>query len=321
MAPLGLSTHRHTRWWPAGLIPAAVAGALTLLPLRLSAAADDSAATSGSARVTADVMAFTAPIRTASMAATTTGRIVELACEEGREVRAGDLLIRIDDAVQRSRAEFARLKAESTLEIDLARVRHGRAVEELERIEGLPSAVRPSAHELSQARAAVEEARLAVALAERDRQMAISDHQTQLRQLEEHAIRAPFDGYVSRRMAEIGDTIEADRPVLTLVQLNPLIISCDCPLMVAAGLRAGQRVLLRPQDGGFAERQGVVRWVSRVAEAGSQTVRVRIEIPNQDSAWIAGLQVRVVFENAPLTAAVAGGDALEPLRPERSAQE
>ncbi|MBK8913503.1 MAG: efflux RND transporter periplasmic adaptor subunit [Phycisphaerales bacterium] len=318
MSLLSPMTSRRRR---SGPVLIAVVGAIVLLPLQQSVADGTSVSPAMPVRATADVLAFTAPIRTASIAATTTGRIIEVACEEGREVRAGDLLIRMDDAVQRSRTEFARLRAESTLEIELARVRHGRAIEELARLEGIPSQVRPSAHELSQARAAVEEARLAVALAERDRRMAVADHETQQRLLEEHQIRAPFDGYVSRRMAEVGDTIEADRPVLTLVQLNPLIVSCDCPIAAAAGLRAGQRVLLNPQDEGFGPREAVVRWVSRVAEAGSQTVRVRIEIPNQDGAWIAGLKVRVDFGRAALAAAGAGDGAMEPLQSGRSAQE
>lgn len=252
------------------------------------------------------VVGFTSPSRKATLTVTTTGRVVRFLAEEGDTVRAGDVLVRLDDAVQRSRTEFARIRSECELEIQLARVKLQRAVEDLERLEELPVELQASTHDVSQARAAVAAARLEVSIAERDHALAIHDYETQRRTLDELRVCAPFDGYIAEHIAEVGDTIEPDRGILTIVQLDPLQVSFDCPISLLPELAAGDRVPLEPLDSCWPARVGVVRHVNRVADAGSQTAKIKLDVPNADHVWISGMKVRV---NLAARQAKSGPDA------------
>ena len=42
------------------------------------------------------------------------------------------------------------------------------------------------------------------------------------RQLRDTEIRAPFDGYVERRLVNLGELVKAQMPVMAVVRLDPL---------------------------------------------------------------------------------------------------
>ncbi|MBN2448011.1 MAG: efflux RND transporter periplasmic adaptor subunit [Phycisphaerae bacterium] len=249
----------------------------------------------------AAVPGFTAPAREATLAAVPAERIVRYLVQEGDSVHTDDLLVELDDGIQRQRTEIARLAAESTVTIDLARVRMEQAVAELERLDRLSSGAMTSVKELTDARFAADAAKLQYQVALLEHQQAARQLALQEQTLAQLQIRAPFDGCVVECLKEDGETVEEREGLLTIVQINPLTVTVDCPLHLARGVRVGDRFSVVPANPLWPARAGTVSFVNHVADPASQTVKVKLDVPNDDGEWIAGTRVAIEL-GQPLTA-------------------
>ena len=62
------------------------------------------------------------------------------------------------------------------------------------------------------------------------------------RQLRDANIRAPFDGYVQKRMVSVGELVKDQMPVMTVVRVDPLKLLAEIPERMAPWIRVGQSV-------------------------------------------------------------------------------
>ncbi|UCG15471.1 MAG: efflux RND transporter periplasmic adaptor subunit [Phycisphaerales bacterium] len=246
------------------------------------------------------VVGFTAPFRKATLATLQQGRIRRFAVDEGQMVARGDTLVELDDAVQRALTEIARLEAESDLRVELARVEMKRAQEELDRVSRLSSDAMASAKEMSEARAEADAARLSFGLSKLEHEEAVQDYKMHREILAQLAVHAPFAGYVSAHLKELGETVEEREGIIDLVQLDPLLISVDCPLELMRSVQLDKKVEIRPVDSAWRPRVGTVTFINRVADAASQTFKVKLHVPNKDLRWISGLKVEVHLGRDPV---------------------
>ncbi len=97
---------------------------------------------------------MTAPSQTATLAAVLPARIAQMVAVEGSVVKADDLVITLDESVQSAKTELARARAESSLSVELARVRLEHARRELSRLQRLHGSEHASSKEYSEAVAA-----------------------------------------------------------------------------------------------------------------------------------------------------------------------
>ena len=79
------------------------------------------------------------------------------------------------------------------------------------------------------------------------------------RQLRDTEIRAPFDGYVEKRLVNLGELVKAQMPVMAIVRLDPLKVIAEIPEKMAPWITDGQAVELRVDalPGPDLRRQGV----------------------------------------------------------------
>ncbi len=285
-------------WWPAAL-------ALSLLLSTGVGRGADEAARVASATAPPGVTGFTAPAHVVTIAAVTTGRIAELPVAEGAAVRSGEPVVRLDAAVQQRRVEIAAGLAGSTLEIEAAQVRREQAEAEWQRLQHIAEVSASTQKERSDAAADLRAAEVAVAQAQFRRAQAVRELALQQALLDQLEVRAPFSGFVAERVREVGDTVEDREAILKLVQLDPLLVVVDCPLALAGRVQLGQRAVLSPVETRDAPRTGEVIFVSPVADAASQTVRVKLHVPNQDAGWHGGMRVNVSLEAEPSQARAA----------------
>jgi RND family efflux transporter MFP subunit len=234
---------------------------------------------------------FTAPHRTATLSAVVRGRISSIAVREGDAVRVSDRLVELDQRAQQARVAMATIDAQSTADLEIARVRLELATHELDRIQGLGDDATPQEHFEASANAQVR--RLEHERAHEANSRAVRQQALQEYLLDELTIRAPFDGYVSERFKEPGETVEVADEVLKITQLDPLTIRIDVPMDLAIRLMPGERISVRPALTFLGEREAEVEFVSRVADAASQSMSVRLTIANPDGDWPAGMRVEV----------------------------
>lgn len=149
---------------------------------------------------------------------------------------------------------------------------------------------------LAQARqnyAAVDVARTNVANAQA--QLALAQ-----KNLQYAVIPAPIDGYVTERVADLGEYVSPQQKVVTIVRTNPLRIRIDIPEQAIPVVKVGQSVSITTSawpDKNFAGR------VARIApnvSATSRTLTVEAEIDNSGNALKPGqfATVRILQERA-----------------------
>jgi multidrug efflux system membrane fusion protein len=269
------------------------------------ALADESANTS-SAAAGDEIIGLTAPFRSVTLASIHRGQIAALAVPEGGVVKKGELVCALDDRVQRARTEVARARAGSVLRVELAAAVKERADRELDRLVTLHGENSASSKELRDARVDAEVARLEYEVARFDHEQEIRSYEHERTLLSQYELRAPFTGYVVEHLKQVGETVNDAEGVVTLAQLDPLLVSIDCPLRLASSVRQGDRLWVRPVDSKWAARAATVTLASRVADGASQTFRVKLSVDNGDAAWVSGLKVVVEL---PATGHAQGGQS------------
>jgi RND family efflux transporter MFP subunit len=293
--------------------PRAAGALLGVLVLATASAGSGGAAPDGE-RITIAVpdaagplTGFTSPQRAVTLASVRMGRIAHVAVDEGASVAAGAVIVQLDNTLQQRRVTMAAALAASTLAVELAEVRHAHAQAELARLRGLEGSNAVSEKERRDAEANCDATALALAQARFQQEQAQREADLQQAVLEELQIRAPFDGYVAARLKHAGDVVEEREGIVELVQLDPLVVAFDCPLPQAQQLEPGQQLTVQPA-GAAQQRTGEVVFVSRVADAASQTCRVKLHVRNPDATWLAGMQVDVHLDTPAPGTAAAGAD-------------
>ncbi|MCH7701791.1 MAG: efflux RND transporter periplasmic adaptor subunit [Planctomycetes bacterium] len=245
------------------------------------------------------VIGVVQPFRTASLASVRQGPLASIAAPEGTRVTAGDPIFRLVDEAQRVRVQIAKAKAETTLAVELARARWEQARQQRDRLVDLHGEANATPKEYSDAVSEEAITHLEFEQARFKHAQDILAYELEQARLDEFHARAPFDGYVSRQIKEVGETIYQREFVVTVVQLNPLLVVVDCPLELAPRVHPGDRLTVRPMDDHWSPRQGTVVLINAVADAASQTFKVKLTVDNEDGGWTSGMKVVVEFPQRP----------------------
>ena len=117
------------------------------------------------------------------------------------------------------------------------------------------------------------------------------------RQLRDTDIRAPFDGYVEKRLVNLGELVKTQMPVMTVVRVDPLKVIAEIPEKMAPWISAGQPVQLRVDA--YPDRVFVGK-VSRISPAVNTATRAfpfEALVPNTDALLKPGTFARVHIES------------------------
>jgi HlyD family secretion protein len=235
--------------------------------------------------------------RRAKLAPETGGRVLELPRRRGAIVRKGDLLLRVDDALQRAQLRLAEDETNAALaQRDQACLLAERAGRDRERTASLardglvsPEILDRVASEASGAEAACRAARAAT-------QRAGSAVALARAQLEKTALRAPFDGVVADTFIEVGEWTTPSPPaipvppVLDLIDTRSIYVSAPMDEVDSARVGTGKpaRLTVDSHPGRhFAAR--VVEVAPYVVDRLEQNRTVEIELELEDEAVAATL--------------------------------
>lgn len=202
--------------------------------------------------------------RSVRLRAEVAGRVEEVLVPRGQPVGAGDPIVRIAvDARKADLAEARALLAQRRLEFDAARQLGER---------GFQSEVR-----VAETKAAFDAAQAAVMKAELD--------------LERTTVRAPFDGILDERPAEVGAYLDAGAEVAEIVDLDPLRVVGYATEREVLSIEHRATGHVRLLDG--TEIEGRVVYVAATADPATRTFRVELEIPNPDRRIVDGMTAQL----------------------------
>jgi HlyD family secretion protein len=230
--------------------------------------------------------------RRAKLAPETGGRVIELPRRRGALVRKGDLLLRVDDALQQAQLRLAGDERKASLaqrdQACLAADRAGRdrdrtaklakdglvSTEIVDRVDSEASSLDAACRA---ARAAAERAASAVALAQA--------------QLDKTVLLAPFDGVVADTFIEVGEWTSPSPPalpippVLDLIDTRSIYVSAPMDEVDSARIRKGQpaRLTVDSHPGRHFPAR-VVEVAPYVADRLEQNRTVEIELELDDTA-------------------------------------
>jgi len=105
------------------------------------------------------------------------------------------------------------------------------------------------------------------------------------------SITAPFDGLLEERSVELGDYVGIGDSIAMIADNDPLIAVGDVSERDVRAIAVGAPGRVKLVDGTIID--GIVRYVSPVANANTRTFRVEIAIPNPDYALPAGMTAEV----------------------------
>ena len=117
------------------------------------------------------------------------------------------------------------------------------------------------------------------------------------RQLRDTEIRAPFDGYVEKRLVNLGELVKTQMPVMSVVRIDPLKVVAEIPEKMAPWIHDGQPVELHVDAFPDKTFTGKVSRISPAVNASTRAFPFEALAPNPDGVLKPGTFARVHIES------------------------
>jgi RND family efflux transporter MFP subunit len=255
--------------------------------------------------------------RRAAVSSKATGRLLELTVREGSIVKAGELIGRLDAsdvaaavfAAQAGvrQAEAGVRQAEAT--VRQAEVELGNADAELQRTLGLqgqgfvsPQAVDSIRRRFDAARASLASAQAGVGAAQASRAAAEAQVRVQQVGRDSTEIRAPFDGVVLVKNANVGDMITpfssaagSQGAVVTMADMGTLEVEADVSESNVGKVKAEQPVEITLDALPETRFRGSVGRIVPTVDRAKATVMTKVRFEKLDPRILPEMSAKVVF--------------------------
>jgi RND family efflux transporter MFP subunit len=231
-----------------------------------------------------EIEAVTKPSADIELSFVRVGRVAEVKVKEGDVVKAGQLLASEDDKVEQLQLLQLKAKAVNRTRIDAAAAELAQKEEDLKKIEGAKKKGAATDWELEHARLNVKIAELSLQMAKFEHEQDRGKYEEAKADLERMRLLSPIDGLVEEVIIEPGESAQPMKAAMRVVKIDPLWIDVIAPLSLAQSLKTGETCSVTlPGHGaqGVGQRtEGRIIFVSAVSKAASDTLRVRVELPN-----------------------------------------
>jgi RND family efflux transporter MFP subunit len=197
------------------------------------------------------------------------GRLMEIGVRSGAEVKAGDVIARLDAETE----EIA---------VDRARIARDDAAAKLERIKALLSSNTATTVQVSEAETVLRNADLAL----RDAELALA----------RRSVLAPISGVVGILPVETGNYVTSQTAVATIDDRSTIVVDFWVPERYATAVKVGAPLtasLVARPSGVF---DGTVSAVDNRLDEQSRTLRVQAGIANPDDSLRAGMSFQVTMK-------------------------
>jgi len=274
------------------VVALAIVGWVLLAPRSIEVQAGSVEASGGGSVTGAGITAngYVVARTKASVSAKIPGRLAFLGVSEGSRVRKGEIVARLENADARASVTAAQANVKQ-LEVELAQAKRDR-----DRAHTLHEQNVLSGVDLENANAKVDGL---------DAQIAASHAQVALSQanLENMNVRAPFDGTVLRKDAEVGEIVAPSSAgggltrtaIVTMADLATLEVEVDVNEAYIAQVHNGEDARITLDAYPDTSFQGRVRQVVPTADRQKATVQVKVSILDRDPRILPEMGAKVEF--------------------------
>jgi HlyD family secretion protein len=275
-----------------------------------------------SARRAVDLVGTLAAVDQVVLSSEADGKVSRILADLGDRVTAGQVLINLDNERQQytyeqQKAVLARALAqygatdpqhlrdiEETPDAQKANAELVQATQAFTRASELFKRTLISQQSLDDAKAVLDSKRASYTAAlqnAKDLRASIQESEAAMklagRQLRDTEIRAPFDGYIEKRLVNLGELVKAQMPVMAIVRLDPLKAIAEIPEKMAPWIKEGQEVDVRVdayQDKTFS---GKISRISPGVNAATRAFPFEALVPNTERLLKPGTFARVHIES------------------------
>jgi RND family efflux transporter MFP subunit len=189
----------------------------------------------------------------------------------------------LEAAVERSAVLLARQKAAMAGSIDSGKARVELLGRKFERRKELAADRALSLQDRDDADLERRLAEAELKQAQEAKQLATHELQQAQEQLNRRIIRSPIDGLVVDQYVQVGELVDpndAKRPILKLVQFDPLRVEVMAPVSQFGKVKPGDSITILPEPPIGGRIVARVQLVDRMLDPSSGMFGVRLEIPN-----------------------------------------
>jgi RND family efflux transporter MFP subunit len=220
-------------------------------------------------------------VQQATLTAQTAGRVTAVLVDINDRVTADTLLIQLSAVEQNAGANTA------NAEVALAKAQALAAENSYRRYADLAAKQYISKQQLDQALAARNSARAQVSAAQAQAiQVGQQSNYTR--------IHAPFDGIISNRFIEPGESISVGKELISIFNPEKLRIEVQVPQSTAEALRVNPKAVVELADGERIQSNDVLVFPS--ADGNSHSVKVRVLLPTKMAKLKPGQVAKVIFD-------------------------
>ena len=211
-----------------------------------------------------------------------TARVIEVRCEEGKQVAAGDTLMRLDDADYRNAALAAQAQVQAAeAGLSAATSRAKLAETSLARVEKLYAGGNLTRQEIDRARSDATAARDALAAAGTAVDAARAQHDIAQARMNDCAVVAPVSGTVSAVAFRIGETVLAGSVPITIIDLDQIWLTVYLPERLLGRVKLGDSCRVRVDAYPKKDFGGTLTFIADKAEFTPKDIQTREERINQ----------------------------------------
>jgi membrane fusion protein (multidrug efflux system) len=213
-------------------------------------------------------------VRGADLASQASGVVDQIHIESGTEVPAGTVLLKLkayDDPAKLAQLEAAAALADQTYKRDQEQF---------------------AAQAISQAVLDTDVSTLKSAKAQVAAQEALIDEKT---------VKAPFSGRLGIRQIDEGQYLAAGTAVVTLQELDPILVDFYVPQQALSSIKVGQPVAATVDTYPGAQFVGKISSINSKVDTASRNVQVRASFGNADRRLLPGMYANVEIDNGDAT--------------------
>jgi RND family efflux transporter MFP subunit len=264
------------------------------------------------------------------------GRVAKVDVEEGQQVSKGQVLAELDASDYRNGFDAAQGQADAAQavdhkaqeglraqELEQARIDYERWLDEYTRMKFLYDHKSLPANDFVKIEAGYKAAQQRYEMARQgtrveDKQAAHGQaraadaqmHEARKR-LEDTKLRAPISGFIGMRRIDVGDTVAAGMPVISVLDLNPVKVRVAIPEAEIGKVHEGARVTVSIPSLDGKTFEGNVETVGVAADPASRTYAVKIAVKNPARLLRAGMVSESrIYSPAMVNAITVPGDAI-----------
>ncbi|OJW53937.1 MAG: hypothetical protein BGO67_07680 [Alphaproteobacteria bacterium 41-28] len=186
------------------------------------------------------------------------GKIAKIYFEEGQNVKKGEPLFKIEDAIYKAAVK----KAEGDLAFK--KEEYTRAIKLLEKNFGTIAMRDKTLAEMQMAEAALDEAKIS---------------------LDNTVIKAPFDGVMGLTEYSVGSYVTESTELAPVVDLNPIYVDFNIPESYLPYVHVGDIVDVTIEDFDILPVEATIKAIAPEIDAATRTVTIRAEMPNTELAY------------------------------------